>query len=257
MYKLLSNNSCSLFKAFCKCLGGDHDHDHHDHPKTHDQQTDANSTSEAERQMKITEEENGSLARSPPKPPISSRVGDQINGEEDGSLARSPPKPPISSRVGDQINVNFSVSIAHAECCTPANQVLTPHPTHPTQPLNSPSNSTDHPKPAYQKTTVRSKIGANVKRRRRRQRRTCSDEGDDTATAMRTGGFPRNPPVRVAFVAARPASPSPSPCRCLRRCTSIVAVAVAVVASRRRRRRLLVGWVGLGGLLSWMAELSG
>ncbi|KAK0608068.1 hypothetical protein LWI29_025101 [Acer saccharum] len=116
MYKLLSNNSCSLFKAFCKCLGGDHDHDHHDHPKTHDQQTDANSTSEAERQMKITEEENGSLARSPPKPPISSRVGDQINGEEDGSLARSPPKPPISSRVGDQINVNFSVSIGPTTC---------------------------------------------------------------------------------------------------------------------------------------------
>ncbi|KAI9165633.1 hypothetical protein LWI28_017774 [Acer negundo] len=136
MYKMLSNNSCALFKAFCKCLGGDHDHDHHDHSETHDQQTDANSTSEAERQMKITEdkygktsptrvedqrspsrlpissagedqingEENDSLARSPPRPPISSRVGDQIEEEEDGLLARSPPRPPISSRGRDHIN---------------------------------------------------------------------------------------------------------------------------------------------------------
>ncbi|KAK2655963.1 hypothetical protein Ddye_009015 [Dipteronia dyeriana] len=113
MYKLLSNSSCSLFKAFCKCLGCDHDHDYVDHPETHDQQTDANSTSEAERHMKINVEEYGLLA-SPPMPPISSRVGDQIDVEEDGLLARSPPRPPISSRVGDQINGEEDVLLARS-----------------------------------------------------------------------------------------------------------------------------------------------
>ncbi|KAK0571169.1 hypothetical protein LWI29_012057 [Acer saccharum] len=73
---------------------------------------------------------------------------------------------------------------------------------------------------------------------RRRRRHGDGDTGRAAMTATRTGGFPRNPPIRVAAVAARPSLPLPSP--------SSLHVAIAVV----------FWWAGLGGLLSWMSEFD-
>ncbi|KAK0570372.1 hypothetical protein LWI29_000161 [Acer saccharum] len=117
--------------------------------------------------------------------------------------------------------------LAHAECCTPANQLLTPHPTHPTQPSNS----------ANQLSSPAAEDDGEIQDRRQCEATTAMD-------VQRRRLREWEAPVRVAVVAARPASPSP--CHRRRHCTS-----VAVVASHGHRRRLLL----LGCWVGWSAEL--
>ncbi|KAK0603879.1 hypothetical protein LWI29_009715 [Acer saccharum] len=114
----------------------------------------------------------------------------------------------------DDVTVKEAVEVvqhsAHAECCTPANQVLTPHPTHPTQPFNSAIQLNRPPNPAAEDD-------GEIQDRWKREAMTAT--GRAAMTATRTGG---------------------SRSRSRRLYTS----GVAVVASRcRRRRLLLLGWV--------------
>ncbi|KAK0572203.1 hypothetical protein LWI29_027752 [Acer saccharum] len=141
---------------------------------------------------------------------------------------------------------------AHAECCTPANQLLTPHPTHPTHHPTQPTNSADHPTQPSSPAAEDDGDG---------------DDGDGcaTTTATRTGAATTATRTGAATTATRTGG---SRSRSRRRCTSGVAVSSPSSLHIRRRRRFtwpspsssaagLLGWVGWGGLLSWLAELDG